>query len=59
MSAPITPPWPPERYPSAVEWVDWFLANERDAQEQIASKAIASLADINQCLSSGCCWINR
>jgi hypothetical protein len=53
------PHWPAERQPTAAEWVDWFLANDRAGQEQIASKAIAAHADINRCLSTSLCWIDR
>jgi hypothetical protein len=59
MTDHTTPPWPEERYPTAAEWVAWFLDNDERGRLAIASKAIGSLADINHCLSSGDCWINR
>jgi hypothetical protein len=59
MSARIRPPWPEERYPTAAEWVDWFLTNTREGQEEIASQSIGDVADINRCLQSRESWINR
>ena len=59
MSARLAPPWPEDRHPNSSEWVDWFLANSREGQEEIAAMAVDNLADINNCLSSSACWINR
>lgn len=59
MSARIAPQWPAERHPAATEWVDWFLANTREGQEEIAAQAIGDVVDINRCLASRDCWINR
>lgn len=53
------PPWPPERYPTRQEWVDWFLSNDDEGRLEIAGKAITQMSDINHCLQSRDCWINR
>lgn len=53
------PTWPENAYPTPAQWVEWFLASSREGQEQIAAKAIGAFEDINRCLSSQCCWIDR
>lgn len=59
VSARTAPQWPDDRHPTATEWVDWFLANSREGQEEIAAQAIGDMAAINHCLASRCCWIDR
>ena len=53
------PTWPDGVMPTAEQWVEWFLASDDEGRLSIASQAIAQMADINHCLSSGACWINR
>jgi len=55
----IAPTWDERRYPTADEWVAWFLANDDEGRKKIAAKAIGNMADINRCLASRCCWIDR
>lgn len=59
MTERTKPPWPEERYPTAEEWVAWFLENNREGQIEIARMVIGDQADINRCLQSRDCWINR
>lgn len=34
-------PWPENRYPTADEWIDWFLTAPRDQQQAEVSMALA------------------
>lgn len=42
--------WDPAAEPTAEQWVDWFLANERDAQLEIAEWAIRFSRESTRCL---------
>ena len=57
MKAPQS--WPADRHPTAEEWVEWFLGSDHEGRLDIASQAIGSMVDINRCLASRDCWINR
>lgn len=47
--AKVKPTWDSANYPTPAEWVDWFLANDRGSQEEIAAKAIRYSEDSLDC----------
>lgn len=42
--------WPADRWPTAEEWLDWLLSNDRDDQLQIAQRAIDRAQEASRCL---------
>lgn len=42
-------PWPPERFPTAREWLDWFESNDEAVRLWIAQKAVDAMYDAHTC----------
>ena len=45
----VRPPWPPERWPTPDEWLDWILTLPRVEQVKRAERALDAMLAAHRC----------